>query len=844
MKARRLSLVFVWVLSLLALAAILTLLGAWSDAPPLVGASQAGPGDAPHLSPAAELRVCADCLYTNVQAAVDAASGGDVIKIAAGAYTGVQARAGVTQVVYIAKSLSLQGGYTPTNWVTPNPASYPATLDAGGLGRVIYITAGVTVTLDGLRILNGAGDTGGGIWSEALTLTIRNSTVASSAARSLASPSFSKGGGIYSCGGDLVVENSRIVSNSADYDGGGVYAAAVTLQNVELLGNRSGENGGAVCSYYGPVAIRNSDFVNNAAWDNDPYDSNNGGALHIYGGSVAVLEGSTFVGNTADGFAGGVYARETTLSMTRNLFQDNSSQRSGGGAFVYECSAYADYNTFERNTAASSGGGLEATWGDLVLTRNSFLGNTGGSYGGGGFYGSGIAAGHAYTVTHNLFQGNVGDWSSSAAGGGANISAGDGWVVFSHNQALNNVASAGPTGANGGLGGGAAIVGPALIADNLFQGNWACSAAPQGGYYYGGRGGGLSLMGQGVRVERNRFFYNRAARNAGINYTSLALGGGVYVATNAAVTMTNNIFAGNVFCEECAPGELQTEWFRGGAAVAVQGSVYAAAPDTHAVLWHNTIADNQVSAVRNEGAAVIAMSHNLLAGHATGLSNARRYDYVCPTTTADYTLWWPTQSVAVRDADGQCSAPLTSHDFVGDPDWASAALDGYHLGSGSQAIDRGPGIGVSSDIDGNPRPIGAGYDLGADEYVNVDLAPSHKTAIPSQAGLGDVITFAILLRNSGLADALSTTLFDAIPLSTTYVAGSAQASSGLVADSGGIGWTGNVPSGGAVTVTFQVTVNAAAVIKNTAVVTDVYGATYSLSAWLNARRIYLPLVLK
>ena len=37
----------------------------------------------------------------------------------------------------------------------------------------------------------------------------------------------------------------------------------------------------------------------------------------------------------------------------------------------------------------------------------------------------------------------------------------------------------------------------------------------------------------------------------------------------------------------------------------------------------------------------------------------------------------------------------------------------------SQAIDRGPYAGVGLDFDGQPRPMGDGFDLGADEYPGI-----------------------------------------------------------------------------------------------------------------------------
>jgi hypothetical protein len=67
-------------------------------------------------------------------------------------------------------------------------------------------------------------------------------------------------------------------------------------------------------------------------------------------------------------------------------------------------------------------------------------------------------------------------------------------------------------------------------------------------------------------------------------------------------------------------------------------------------------------------------------------------------------------------ADGQigagniCENPL----FIA-PAWGS--VGDYHLQSGSPAIDRGTSFGaLSTDLDGNERPVGVGYDIGSFEY--------------------------------------------------------------------------------------------------------------------------------
>ena len=50
------------------------------------------------------------------------------------------------------------------------------------------------------------------------------------------------------------------------------------------------------------------------------------------------------------------------------------------------------------------------------------------------------------------------------------------------------------------------------------------------------------------------------------------------------------------------------------------------------------------------------------------------------------------------------------------------AADGYHLQFGSAAVEVGTDSGTIDDVDGQSRPFGLGYDLGADELV-VEIEP-------------------------------------------------------------------------------------------------------------------------
>ena len=232
---------------LLGLAFTLALIGLLSDVPP----AYADPGV--HY-----VSVTGDCggnvpCYDTVQAGVDAAADGDVIKVATGVYTDVHVRSRndttttgiVTQVVYISKTVAIQGGYTTTFVGLPDPENNVTALDAEGRGRVVYITGDVTATILGLHIVGGNAigmgggaiiddlDTGGGVYAMTATVVISNCQIVSNTARSAA--------GIYlSSFGTSVLRANVVLHNNASY-----YAGGLGLENspgVTLDGNTIRDN--------------------------------------------------------------------------------------------------------------------------------------------------------------------------------------------------------------------------------------------------------------------------------------------------------------------------------------------------------------------------------------------------------------------------------------------------------------------------------------------------------------------------------------------------------------------------------------------------------------------------
>jgi hypothetical protein len=169
--------------------------------------------------------------------------------------------------------------------------------------------------------------------------------------------------------------------------------------------------------------------------------------------------------------------------------------------------------------------------------------------------------------------------------------------------------------------------------------------------------------------------------------------GAVTFDSNARITMTNNVVAQN----------LGGVYVRGSAAFPFVGE-----------LAHNTIAQNVTNGVYvgwwyGAESTSLTMTNNIIVSHTTGV-----YVYDDPTNqvTATHTLLFGNAT----DSGG--GTVLSTNEITGSaPRFVDPPGRDYHILVGSPAIDAGtPVPWLQTDIDGNPRPIGARYDIGADEF--------------------------------------------------------------------------------------------------------------------------------
>ena len=318
--------------------------------------------------------------YTNVQAAVDAAAPGGEIRVAAGTYTDVQARTGITQVLYISKTVTIRGGYTTTNWAMSDPATAVTVLDAHGQGRVIYIAGNITPTVEGLHLTGGNAtglggglgelpkkwDAGGGVYVISAAVTFDQNQVSGNTAGSVA---YNGGGGFYVRNGSITLNDNAIISNTAE-GGGGI---ALVNSSAVLRGNTVVENtaqyGGGIGWGDSNVALTGNSIVSNTA--------EVGGGLFTQFDSTGVMtgdivRGNKAVGNTPYDGGGGIYLEHSSITLRNVALVDNQASIDGSAIKTNASKAYLLHTTIADRFLGDASG-IAIDYGSIAALTNTIL---------------------------------------------------------------------------------------------------------------------------------------------------------------------------------------------------------------------------------------------------------------------------------------------------------------------------------------------------------------------------------------------------------------------------------------------------------------------------------------
>ncbi len=477
-----------------------------------------------------------------------------------------------------------------------------------------------------------------------------------------------------------------------------------THQRVVISGN--GQNG---------VRIEGANTINNTvegcyigtepegtANPPGPADWSNGWhGVSIWEGGSNFIRDNLIAGNGWSGIAVDYAAKD--LFQNNHIGMDVRGQPLGNGFYGIHI-AHSAMPVIVSNTIAFNGRGIHVEgnsspwiYSNLIYGHNASRGSLNRSGSGGGIlcdnsspiissnvitnnvaytgtdksgYGGGIALWYCdgSRISGSRIVSNTANTAGEGYGGG--LFAEGGGITITANTIMSNTAGAPTTDSRGGgldlqYGYGS----NALIAGNVIRGNLA--AADGKGY-----GGGLRLFYSKAIVDSNVIIGNRAT-----------YGGGIDTTNSAFFTATNNFLAqnsgGGVYC-----------W-------ALPGPSYG-------LLVHNTIAQDGLAGVWLMQNSSLTLTNNIIVSHTTGIYARSGFTN---SVLADYTLFYGN----TNDTEG--SIITSTHAITGrDPLFLDPATGNYHLRAGSPAVDAGITVPwLAEDIDGDPRPIGAGYDIGADE---------------------------------------------------------------------------------------------------------------------------------
>ena len=291
--------------------------------------------------------------FTDLQSAINTATSGDEIWVAAGTYTPGTTREDSFQ---LKDGVTIYGAFAGTeDSLDQRDIKTNVTILSGDIGTtndnsdnshtVVKLSSNSTATLDGFTIQDG--------------------------------------------------NNTRTDDNSDD--GGGVYNAGnLTLKNVVVRDNKAADDGGGIRNN-GTITIIDSTVANNESVGTS--DTSGGGGL-INTGISATIINSTFSGNTAKN--GGAIRNDTILNLINSTLSGNAATFSGGGLSntisldTLFSSLFIELSS-KNFTPSDISGTAQATITNSTITDNTAQATSG----------SGIANFAKLNVTNSIVAGNA-----------------------------------------------------------------------------------------------------------------------------------------------------------------------------------------------------------------------------------------------------------------------------------------------------------------------------------------------------------------------------------------------------------------------------------------------------
>ncbi len=642
----------------------------------------------------------------NIQSGIDWAFDGDTVLIADGIYTGY----GNLNINFNGKAITVKSENGPENCI----------IDCQQQGRGFWFYNGETETsvLEGLTIENGyvEGD-GGGLYAINCSPAINNCVFNNNSADN-------DGGAAYS---SSTFTNCTFINNSASSgEGGAAYSSpsssSSAFTNCTFISNTA-FSGGAVCtrSY---STFTDCTFTNNSAYGD-------GGAIYFYSHPDKIFTGCTFTGNSAYGDGGAVYyykyGSSHPTTFTDCTFTNNSASSGDGGA-VYSLysSAFIDC-TFSNNSASSGDGGAVYSSRHTYFLGCTFTGNSASSGGAVYFY----SCSEPFYYTASNFTGCTFTGNSASGNGGA---------VYFHYASNGHYFS--------------------IFIDCKFASN---NASGNGGavYYYS-------------YPEQDYMYPTFTDCTFTDNSASSGDGGAVYFFYDYWYSYLTSVFTGCTFIGNSASGK--------------GGAVYSSHSSTTNSFTDCTFTNNSASS----GGAVYSSQSSTTFTRCTFTCNSASSGgavYFSSSSSSLTNCTFILNEATIHGGGLWCSLPFVASDPLKVKNcifWGNEAsegaqvyeegkplfmtysgIQGGHLGSrnintdplfididngdvrlqlNSPCIDTGTSDGApSDDLDGNSRPRGAGFDMGAYEMRGAINVPGDQPTI--QAGIdaavdGDTVLIA------------------------------------------------------------------------------------------------------